>query len=104
MMKVEYDSYAKKNVPRKYFAGGVFGGNISSVLKTTSSPAGLKRFLKMTTLVALTVGFSLFAGNLKRQTATPAGQLSVDSLYKYRLATRLSLIESLTRDKISIKA
>ncbi|MDP8266583.1 MAG: GNAT family N-acetyltransferase [Candidatus Aceula meridiana] len=41
MIKIEYDAYARKNIPRKYFSGGLglFGKNLKEAISFESSPS-----------------------------------------------------------------
>ncbi len=49
MMKVEYDPYAKKNIPRKYFAGGAtfnFGEKAGAIISTTGNIDAIYAFVQ----------------------------------------------------------
>ena len=67
MMKVEYDPYARKNIPRKYFAGGVditsFGKGAGHAYRETNNKTACSAIvnkLKFATIILVTAGMSLF--------------------------------------------
>ena len=71
MMKVEYDPYAKKSIPRKYFAGGVTTANVGEVFESGQDPSAcspLIKKIKVATIVLMTVGLSVFGVNGFAQT------------------------------------
>ncbi|MDD3375318.1 MAG: hypothetical protein PHY73_06330 [Candidatus Omnitrophica bacterium] len=69
-IKVEYDQYAHKNIPRKYFSGGFTGklkiGESVEFIKSDTlegqeaGSAILKRFKKAITIILITAAFSFF--------------------------------------------
>ncbi|MFA5272201.1 MAG: hypothetical protein WC412_07710, partial [Candidatus Omnitrophota bacterium] len=76
MMKVEYDPYAKKSVPRKYFAGGI-EWKVSSAVTTTSSSAvgsAVINTLKKTALVSL-ITITLMLPGDKKSKPTSLGNI-----------------------------
>jgi len=80
MMKVEYDPYVKKSIPRKYFAGGVdvtnFGKGAGGAYKETKNPgacSALLNELKLATIILVTAGFSLFNQGSFAQKLDPIG-------------------------------
>ncbi len=46
MMKVEYDPYVKKVVPRKYFAGGVTTADVGKVFKSGQDPSACSTLVR----------------------------------------------------------
>ena len=64
-VKIEYDDYARKHIPRKYFSGGVvFGKSVSSSIVMTADPYEMMKEFEEnadTTYMA-TTDFSLFNG------------------------------------------
>ena len=82
MMKVEYDPYTKKNIPRKYFAGGVTTGDIEKVYKETGAPtagSALIRNFKKATLITL-ISLMLLSDPVQANMAADANKKMIEDI------------------------